>query len=168
MEKKRLPDQETIDRRKFLKQFVALSALSFGTTMVCTSCVEYGSQPVYGPATVVTYVDQMTYLMKDGTENTLYHQEDVPIDAEFTIYFSDPMDESSQQAVQLKNAEDHTIRVAFLWLSGQTILRITPETELQYGTMHTLGVNERARNSMGNPLQVTELAQAVFRTSLSS
>jgi len=174
MKKKSPTTPNGIDRRDFLKQFALISIASLGTAVTgCSSGDDPVVVPLYGPEPVVLYgpppnagpeVENIYYLLPDGSEVVLDDSQDVDIDAEFNIYFTDPMQEASQDAVVLKDGEDQPVRLNFRWDTEFTVLKVTPEASLQTAAMYTLLVDETAQDADGSPIQLTDYAQATFKT----
>ncbi len=168
-------EDSRISRRAFLKKFAILSMLSVGGVR-CTVEPEYGappiSEPEYGVPIVITeepdlileygvmivepnQIEQMTYLDGNGTEKVLYGSTIVPTNTQFTISFGMAMDESSQDAVLLSDAEGNAVHFKALWLREQTALQITPGVELQYATQYILEVGAEAKNTLGEAILLT-------------
>ena len=167
MQKKYSTNQNEINRRDFLKQFAMMSAISLGTAAGCSNSSDepephalYGPAPYSGPE-----VDNMFYLLPDGSEVLLYDTEEINIDSQFKIYFYEPMYEGSQNSVTLEGGDNPPVTLIFQWEEDFTVLKVTPETPLLDETQYTLSVNENALAADGTPINLTESAQAEFKTS---
>jgi hypothetical protein len=182
-----MEEELTISRREFLKRFAVISIASAGGVgCLCLPVVEYGPppEPEYGPPPNVEYgpppvpeygpppvpdcvVDRMAYSKRDEDEEPLYGSTDVPTDAQFTIYFSNPMDESSQDAVSLSRAGGQVVGLGErLWVR-EDALKVAPADELKPATEYVLEVGQGAENVHGEPLQLTDSARAEFATATS-
>lgn len=156
---------ERISRREFLKWFAVLSVTSVGGVgCVCVPVVMYGPppEPEYGPLPVEgPVVNRITYLDKEGDEKTLQGSTDVPPSAQFFIYFSVSMDESSQGAVSFGNVEGEGVSFETQWLQEDT-LEVVLTVELEPGAEYVLEVGEGAESAYGEPLLLTGIARAEF------
>lgn len=176
-----MEEDSRISRREFLKWFAVLSISSAGGVgCVCVPLVLYGPppEPEYGPPPAtdipitVEYgvppveppvVSRVTYLEKDESEKLLHGSTEVPTNAQFVIYFSDLMVESSQDAVSLSEAEGDAASFETVWLQEDT-LKIALTVELQPGTEYVLEIGAGAESVHGEPLRLTEMARAQFTT----
>lgn len=158
MQKKISINHKGVNRRNFLKRFALISTFPFGAASACCKAV-YGPRPYTG-----TIVTSMHYLHPDNFKALLYEAKSVAADSRFSIQFSDPMQESSQEAVLLKNVRNRQVPVSFQWDMTFTLLKVTPETRLQSNTDYTLLVTEKALDAEGTPIQLTGTARATFTT----
>jgi hypothetical protein len=160
-------EDSRISRREFLKWFAVISITSAGGVgCACVPVVVYGPppEPEYGPPPVERpVVNEMTYIEKDGSEKPLQGSPDVPTSAQFVIYFSDLMTESSQSAVALSDAEGNAAGFETVWLQ-EDALKIVLTVELHSGTEYVLEIGTGAESVHGEPLQLTEMARAEFTT----
>jgi hypothetical protein len=162
-EEVRMAEEKRISRREFLKWFAVISITSVGGVgCACVPVVVYGPppEPEYGPPPVENpVVTGMAYIEKDGSEKTLHGSTDVPTDAQFVIYFSELMAESSQSAVSLSNA----VSFETVWLQ-EDALKIVLTMDLRPNTEYVLEIGAGAESVHGEPLRLTEMARAEFTT----
>ena len=162
-------DDSRINRRAFLKKFVILSMLSVAEGCLPEPQPEYGVEPLpmpeYGmePIDLLPQASQMMYLDESGVENVLYGSTDVPVNAQFIIYFVHPMDPSSQDAIVLSDADNNVVDFESLWLN-EAALKIIPDAALRYATQYILEIGEGAEDFRGEPLQLTGSGRAEFTT----
>ncbi len=79
----------------------------------------------------------------------------LPLDAEITVTFNQPMDPASvEAAISLEGAA----ALNFSWDETFTTLTLSPSTLLAYGTSYTLRIDAQASNAGGTPLEKTYAA----------
>ena len=146
--------------------FTPSEGLAGGTTYTVT--VAAGLEDVTGGVLQQDYTWQFTTVAPRVLEISPRDQaEDVPIDTEVTITFSQPMDTASvESAFEFisTDASEQPVQGAFAWNEDATVLTFRPTEPLEMGTLYSVGLDvQKVRSATGAAL-ADETAFALFTT----
>ena len=167
------------ERRKFLEKFALLSSASL-VLGGCSPNVVYGPPPseenettegldedalvVYGPPPTIKK-SLIFYQEAEGELLPLNQKDTLPLMPLIVIQFPTKMEETSQNSVNLMDAEEEALTVIKRWKS-EAVLEIQPrEGEMHYDTPYTVVIDQGIQDREGEVLEEEEYALvATFKT----
>ena len=156
-----------LNRRTFLKQFVFLSSVPLLVQSLSGCPGSDSPVSMYGPPPndyTSPEVEGMYIHEPQSGSGILDGKTDVPVDAGFEVEFTEQMDPSSLDSIHLRSDEDNLEIVSdTVWLTPR-IAVITPVAPLKHAFQYTLFVEESARDTDGNAIDLTQGSSASFVT----